>query len=559
MGQFGEIFQHTNFTGIDWAILFVYMVATIAFGLIARRYISDMDDYVVAGRGVRTALGVATLTGTELGLVTVMYAAQKGFNGGFAAFHIGLAAGIVAFLIGASGFIIGPLRRHNALTIPDFYRKRYGRKTQILGGLMLAFGGILNMSMFLKAGAMFLQAVMGLETERALLMLMIVLVAVELFYTVLGGMVSVVLTDYLQFVVLAFGMVLGTVLAIHETGLHALAATASAEAVSNSPGLFATLATGWNHVFDTVAQLKGSAGFNPLEAESAFGVDYVLWMFFLGVVSCAVWPTSVARALASENVAVVKKQFMWASISYAIRMIVPYFWGIAAFVFIMGTPHLKEAFFPTAEGVEAVDSLYGMPVFFSRTLPVGMIGLITAAMVAAMMSTDSGYFLCWSSVLTNDVVVPMTKNPMSQRARVWTTRGFVLLIGLTIFIMSYAYPLRQDLWDFLTVSGAIYFTGAFSVLLGGLYWKRASSTGAVLAMCTGGLAIIGLEALQRFLLVSVLSLDVTRAEYIMAEYIPSQRVGLAVVVAAFLAMVVGSLLFPDKEKPAEDAEPVAAS
>lgn len=533
MEQFGDIFQHTNFTGIDWAILFVYMVATIAFGLVARRYISDMDDYVVAGRGVRTALGVATLTGTELGLVTVMYAAQKGFNGGFAAFHIGLAAGIVAFMIGASGFIIGPLRKHNALTIPDFYRKRFGRRTQILGGLMLAFGGILNMSMFLKAGAMFLQAVMGLESDGALLTLMVVLVAVELFYTVLGGMVSVVLTDYLQFVVLAFGMVLGTMLAIHQVG--------------------------WNHVFNTVAELKGSAGFNPFEAESAFGVDYVLWMVFLGVVSCAVWPTSVARALASENVAVVKKQFMWASISYAIRMIVPYFWGIAAFVFIMGTPALKEAFFPSAEGAPAVDSLYGMPVFFSRTLPVGMIGLITAAMVAAMMSTDSGYFLCWSSVLTNDVVVPLSKNHMSQKARVWTTRGFVLLIGITIFIMSYVYPLRQDLWDFLTVSGAIYFTGAFSVLLGGLYWKSASSTGAVLAMCTGGFAVLGLEALQRFLLITVLRIDLTQAEHIMKTYLPSQRVGLAVVVLALAVMVVGSLMFPDKKNADEDpaAEAVA--
>jgi SSS family solute:Na+ symporter len=519
MEYFADIVQHTNFGPIDWIILFVYLVATVTFGMIARKYVSDMDDYVVAGRGVRTALGVATLTGTELGLVTVMYASQKGFNGGFAAFHIGLAAGIVAFLIGLSGFIIGPLRKHDVLTIPDFYRKRFGRKTQILGGLMLAFGGILNMSLFLMAGAKFLQVVMGLQNEYALLILMAILVMAELSYTVLGGMVSVVMNDYLQFVVLAFGMVLATIMAINHVG--------------------------WNHVFETIASVRGEAGFNPLIAESEFGVDYVLFMVFLGIVNCALWPTSVARALASENVSVVKKQFMWASIGYAIRMIIPYFWGIAAFVFILGIPDLKEAFFPSDPTAAPMDTLYGMPVFFSRVLPTGMIGLITAAMVAAMMSTDSSYFLCWGSVLTNDVIVPLSKGELTQRSRVWITRGIILLIGVTIFVMSYAYPLGQDLWDFMTVSGAIYFTGAFGVLLGGLYWKRASSTGAVLSICAGGLAVLGLEPVQELLFVKLLPMDDATAISII-DNLTAPRVGLCAVAAAVLAMIVGSLLFPDK-------------
>lgn len=520
MEHFAEIIGDTNFGPWDWGILVVYLVGTVVFGLMARKYIANMDDYVVAGRGIRTALGIATLTGTELGLVTVMYAAQKGFNGGFAAFHIGLASGIVAFFIGLSGFILGPLRRHNALTIPDFYRKRFGRKTQILGGLMLAFGGILNMSLFLKAGAMFLQAVMGLESERALVTLMLILVAAELLYTIVGGMVSVVLTDYLQFVVLAFGMVLGTLLAINQVG--------------------------WSNTFASIAEIKGEAGFNPMIAESGFGVDYVLWMVFLGIVNCALWPTSVARALASENVAVVKKQFMWASISYAIRMIIPYFWGICAFVFIMKAPALKEAFFPAAPNAPAMDSLYGMPVFFSSTLPTGLIGLITAAMIAAMMSTDSGYFLCWSSVLTNDVVVPLAGDHLSQRARIWITRGFIFCIGATIFVMSYLYPLKQDLWDFLTVSGAIYFSGAFAVLVGGLYWKRASSTGAVAAMVTGGFAVFGLEAVQRRLFSALGMPEARIAEWI--QTLASQRVGLGVITAAVLAMVFGSLLVPDQKR-----------
>ena len=117
MEQLTEIAAQTNFTSLDWGIVVVYLAVSVVIGIVANRYVADMADYVVAGRGIRTALGIATLTGTELGLVTVMYSAQKGFTGGFAAFHIGLAAGVATFFVGYTGFILAALRRHEVLTI----------------------------------------------------------------------------------------------------------------------------------------------------------------------------------------------------------------------------------------------------------------------------------------------------------------------------------------------------------------------------------------------------------------------------------------------------------
>ena len=90
----------TNFTGYDWGIVALYLIASIAVGVYANKFISKLSDYLVAGRGLGIYLAVATMTGTELGLITVMYSAQKGFTGGFAAFHIALAAGIVTFFVG---------------------------------------------------------------------------------------------------------------------------------------------------------------------------------------------------------------------------------------------------------------------------------------------------------------------------------------------------------------------------------------------------------------------------------------------------------------------------
>ena len=62
------------------------------------------------------------------------------------------------------------------------------------------------------------------------------------------------------------------------------------------------------------------------------------------------------------------------------------------------------------EGVAALDNLYSLPVFLGRILPAGLIGIITAGMVAAFMSTHDSYLLCWSSVLTQDVVAPLYEN-----------------------------------------------------------------------------------------------------------------------------------------------------
>ena len=529
MDAFESIAQGTNFSSVDWVIVAVYMTISVGIGLVAQRYVSDMGDYVAAGRGLRTALGIATLTGTELGLVTVMYSAQKGFTGGFAAFHIGLAAGVITLFVGLTGFIIAGLRRQEVLTIPEYFGRRYGRRTRIFGGIVLAFGGILNMGMFLKAGSMFVVGITGMSAEGyALTVVMLVLLALVLFYTILGGMVSVVIADYVQFVVLSFGLLTATLFAIGKIG--------------------------WSEIWNTVAEVRGEAGFNPFVAESSFGPEYVLWMAFLGLASCALWPTSVARALAAQSERVVKRQFTIASLSYAIRNIVPYFWGICAFVMVMKTPDLLEAFFPNgypppeAAQTEGVDSLYAMPVFMGRMLPAGLIGLISAGMIAAFMSTHDSYLLCWSSVLTQDVIVPLTGGQLSQHAKITLTRVLIFLIGVVIFLISFKMPLWEDLWDFMALTGAIYFSGAFALLVAGLYWKRASSTGAVLALCAGCCAMMGVGSIQKGVICGLFGADPE-------TFLPidGTRIGLASVSLAVIAMIVGSLLFPDRE-PARQGE-----
>ena len=510
-----EALRQTNFSTVDWVIVIAYPLLSLGIGLYVRRFITNMQDFVVAGRGMGVCLGIATITGTELGLITVMFNAQKGFGGGFAAFHIALAAGVVTFVVGVTGFIVYPLRELGVMTIPEFYERRFDRKTRILGGVMMAFGGILNMGLFLQVGSKFIVGITGMSASGwALPGVMMFLISLVLVYTCLGGMVSVVIADYVQFVVLSCGLLIATALAVSNLG--------------------------WANIFATVQEQMGRGGFDPTVAESGFGWEYIIWMGFLGLVGCGIWPTSVARALAMDSAEAVKRQYMFASVSYLIRFLIPYFWGICAFVFVAQHVELKSLFFPLGypppetipTDTEVLEDLYAMPLFLGRILPAGIIGMITAGMVAAFMSTHDSYLLCWSSVITQDVVAPISESlgrPLSARVRLVLTRVLIVVIGLYVLVWGLIYNGDDDIWDYMAVTGAIYFTGAFALLLGGLYWRRASSTGAFLALLAGSTAIIGLSPVQKLLGV---------------EY-PSERVGLITIAATTVTMFVGSLLFPD--------------
>jgi len=309
---------------------------------------------------------------------------------------------------------------------------------------------------------------------------------------------------------------------------------------------------GWDNIFRTVQTHMGEGGFNPLISESQFGIEYVIWMGFLGLVSCAVWPTSIARALAMEDTAAVKVSYRWSSLGFTIRFLLPYFWGICALVFFLHqAPLLAEAFGvgtePLKQGTEPVDALLAMPVFFGKLLPAGMLGIVSAAMIAAFMSTHDSYLLCWSSVIVQDIVGPLSRKPLGIATRVRLTRIAIVAIGVYIWVWGLFYKGSDDVWDYMAITGAIYFTGAFAVLVGGLYWKRASSTGAFLSLLAGCSAGIGLEPIRRPVARGLLqAAGKVSTPAACDEFLTSARVGIATVLLTLIVFFVFSLLFPDR-------------
>src|SRR5437879_11276590 len=122
---------------IDWIIIAVYLVGCMAAGIYMRRFVHGVEDFAVAGRAMDLNLGIASLAATELGLVTVMYTAQLGFTNGFAGATIGVLMAVAMYLVGCTGFVLGPLRAAGVITVPERVEKRFGNGVRRLAGLFV--------------------------------------------------------------------------------------------------------------------------------------------------------------------------------------------------------------------------------------------------------------------------------------------------------------------------------------------------------------------------------------------------------------------------------------
>ena len=443
---------------LDWCIVVIYLVGCMAAGLWMRRYVRGVHDFAVAGREMDVNLGVASLAATELGLVTIMYTAQLGYEKGFAGAFLGVMMCASMWIIGRTGFVIAPLRAAGVMTIPELFQNRFGKRVRWLAGLFVALGGLLNMGIFLRLGGDFLVHATGMPPGW-LEWVMTALLGLVLIYTAFGGMLSVLVTDYLQFLVMGLGIVATSVIVVMHIGWSDLINSLSAS-------------------FE--AGRSKAHPFNPFHS-SSYGWGYLLWQFVFQFAAMTTWQTQISRVLAAKNADTAKRMYRQTSFYFVGRFLLPGLWGAAAFVWFAKNGGLPEG----------LTTLTAMPSYLSVVLPVGIIGLVVAGMLAAEMSTDSGYMLTWATVIYNDLITPCLKKPLSAKKELLLTRLLVLAIAVFLLFYGLWYELPGNAWDYLAVTGNIYLASVFTLLVAALYWPRANATGAAAALILGAVGPLG--------------------------------------------------------------------
>ena len=478
-----------SFAVIDWGIIGFYLFGTLAAGLAMRRYVGKVEHFILAGREMDVYLGVASLAATEFGIITAMYTAELGYKNGFAGATPGILMAIAMAVVGLTGFVINPLRESGVLTIPELLNRKFGPQVRWLSGVVIVLGGLLNMGVFLRIGGEFLMIVSGIPLKYLELTMTILLLTV-LTYTTLGGMLSVLVTDYLQFLIMGIGLVVVSVLVAFNVG--------------------------WETIVTGVRSRLSAGAFNPF-LSPGMGVTYVFWQALNQFAVVLTWQTIIQRVLASRDARVARRVYTTTSFYFVGRFLIPAFWGMAALV-VLGD-------------LAPSNSLHAMPTYLARLLPSGLLGLVIASMLAAEMSTDSSYLLTWGSIFYNDIICPMRKQPFSERRGLLVNRIIILSIGAFLLFYGLWYQLPGRAWDYLSITANIYLSSISVLLVSCCYWKRANTTGAIAAILGGALA-------------PVIFLLTGHSENV-------EIAGLASFGLSASGMLIGSLLGPKRKNPSD--------
>ena len=185
----------------------------------------------------------------------------------------------------------------------------------------------------------------------------------------------------------------------------------------------------------------------------------MLFNALLNLAAVLTWQTTISRLLAAKDAKTGQQIYTRTSFFFVCRFLIPGIWGIAALT-TLGPPAMSHLL----PGYEEKTTLYAMPMFLSQFVPIGLMGLLLAAMLAADMSSTSSYMITWGSVIYNDILAPFRKTRWSEKRGLLWNRVIVALIGFFLLFYGLWYPLKGDVWTYLGEPGTIYLASISTLL-----------------------------------------------------------------------------------------------
>ncbi len=455
-------------------MLVVFFAVMIYVGFYSRKHATDVDGFVLGGRGVGPWL-TAFAFGTSYfsAVIFVGYAGQFGWNFGMSATWAGLGNAFIGSLLAWNvlGRRTRVMTQHlDAKTMPDFFGKRFDSVPLKVAASIIVFIFLIPYTASLYNG---LSSLFGLVFDIPYWVVIAVMAVLTGFYVIFGGYMATAINDFIQGIIMLFGIcaVIGAVLS-ENGGL--LAATKS------------------------LASITGDAGWEG--AYSAFlGPDPLALLFVVVLTSLGTWglPQMVGKFYAIKSEKDIHKGTV---ISTVFAIIVA---GGCYFLGGFGRLYGDKVVMNEATGKPLFDTI--VPTMLSA-LPSIIIAVVIVLVLSASMSTLSSLVLTSSSTFTLDVIKPAAKQGMSEKKQVSIMRSFIvffILISAVIAIFKDAHPEVTFIAQMMGVSwGAL--AGAFlAPFMYGLYWKGITKISVVVCFVWG----CGIALLQLF--VTLGGVDVT--------------------------------------------------
>ena len=443
---------------VDFTIIVAYLVGIVAIGCLAgfrQRRKTEGQAYFLAGKSLTWPVIGLALFSTNISTVHLVSLAEEGYRNGLA---YGNFEWMAAFTLIMLSLFFAPFYiRAKVATLPDFLEKRYSRPCRDWLALLSIISAIfIHIGFSLYAGAVVLRGMFGIN-----IMTSIIFVAVLTgLYTIIGGLLAVVLTESIQTVVLVLGAVCVTVIGLRNVG-------------------------GWSGLIDSVEPVKLTI---LRSSDDASGLPW--YSVFLGYPIIGIWywcadQTIVQRVLGAKDVNHARVGPLFAGFI----KILPVFIFVLPGLICLGL--INQGKLPD----ELTDSADTYAFIISHLLPVGLKGVVASALLAALMSTVSGALNSIATLFSYDIY---------KRWRPQTSDRSLVIVGR---IVTFVAMIAAIVWSPFVSHYPTIFQGITAIIcyisppitvvfIFGVFWRRASSKAAFATLWLGsamGLAVFLLD------------------------------------------------------------------
>ena len=467
---------------LDWIFFALCIGGLTSVVFILRRYSSGVADFLAANRCAGRYLLAVADGASGVGAVTFIALFELHYSAGFVPEYWQLMLLPIGLIITLSGWVVYRFRQTRAFTLAEFLEMRYSRRFRIFAGTICFFSGIINFGIFPAVTARFFMHILGVpETVECMglvfpcyPLLMFILLSTALFYTLSGGQVTIMVTNFLQ------GQFINIVLVLILAYL--------------------LLTFDWQEIAaSTRTSPTHGSMLNPFASEQASDFDfwfYAIAVFgsFYGVMA---WQGSQAYNASAKTPHEARMSKVLGNWRTAVINLVPVLIPVCAVVVMQHPSFSAMATEVLAHQSQISDEQVRQqmltPTVMLALLPPGLLGLFAAMMWAAAVSTDNSYMHSWGSILVQDVIIPIYGKALSPKAHMLCLKLSITGVAIFAFVFSLLYKQNDYIIMFMSLTGAVFVGGAGSVIIGGLYWKRGSTAAAWVAMTLGAtLPIAGL-------------------------------------------------------------------
>jgi solute:Na+ symporter, SSS family len=465
---------------IDWIIVLLIFGVLIGVLFLSKSLMRSVADFLAAGRTGGRYLITLSSEAAGIAAISIVAYLEMNYITGFTMQWWSLTTAVATMLMTVSGWILYRFRQTRCLTMAQFFEVRYSRKFRIFTGILSFLSGIINFGIFPAVSARFFLYfcgfpdyinILGIQVSTFVLLTLLV-IFIPLYFVFTGGHVSIMMTDFFQ------GVFINIVLLIII--------------------VFFLFKIDWNQIFTAVSTAPENASLlNPFKTGNT--KDFNFWYFliftiglFYGKLS---WHGAQAYNVSSKSAHEAKMGdvlYNWRNIFFVIFVV---FIPVVAYT-IMHNPEfisVKASVDPVLNSVGSatLKNQLVVPLVLTNILPKGLMGAFVAIMFAAAITCHAPYLHSWGSILIQDVIIPLRGKPFEPKQHIRLLKYSIFGVAVFIFIFSLLFRETEHILLFFAVTGAIYTGGSGAVIIGGLYWKRGTTSAAWIAMIVGSAIAVG--------------------------------------------------------------------